>query len=151
MRHLSKLSAFAKATADVVLMACQPKPWRRLVFLTLSACTIVGTEDDQTAKMRKELIHRAVTDHAKEIRGCYDYELKKDPKTPSGKVSLDWEVDPDGHAQKINVTDAESTLKISTLNKCLIDTFTEINFPPPSKGMDLHIKYPLVFTNEGKK
>lgn len=121
-----------------------------LIFLALTGCTIVGTEDESTTNMRKQLIGRAVHDHAVEIKKCYDYELKKDPKLPKLKVVMNWEVDTEGHPQKIVATPEDSPI-IVTFNKCLEDVFTEIVFPPPAKGQDLKVKYPMVFTPEAPK
>jgi hypothetical protein len=122
-----------------------------IFFLVLSGCTIVGTENDPPPEQRNQMIRSVVIDHKKEILGCYDYELKKDAKMAAGKVTMKWEIDGDGHPQKIGIDEPKSTLKVETLNKCLIDVFTELNFPPPSKGTDIRVTYPLVFNNDGAK
>jgi hypothetical protein len=121
-----------------------------LSCLWLSSCTIVGTEDEQTTNMRKELIHRAVRDHANEIGKCYSYEATKDPKF-STKILMEWEIDSEGHPQKITATTVEPNKNPETFNKCLVDVFTEITFPPSTKGQEMKVKFPLMFSPEGSK
>lgn len=120
-------------------------------FLGLSGCAIIGTSIDPPREQRNQIIRSVVIDHKKEILSCYDYELKKDTKASAGKVTMHWEIDSDGHPQKVGVDEGKSTLKIVTLNKCLTDAFTEMIFPPPSNGTDIRVTYPLVFNNDGAK
>lgn len=125
-----------------------------LVFLACG-CTVVGVNEEPTAStadQKSQLLRKAVLEHKKRLLGCYDYELKKDPQTPAGKVLIEWDVDDAGHAQNIRMDEAASTIKIATLTKCLSDEIREIDFPiAPNKGTNLHIRFPFAFHPEDSK
>lgn len=75
------------------------------------------------------------------IKYCYENELQQNPSL-SGKVVLSWTVDLQGSVPKAFV--AESTLKNSNVESCMVRVVKRWRFDPPQGGLCL-IQYPFTF------
>lgn len=90
----------------------------------------------------KEAVRRTIRDHLKQIRECYETELKKTPDL-AGKIVLKWEVNDKG---RVISTGVQSDLpKKSEVGACILAKIETWIFPAPQKGQTVHIVYPFVF------
>jgi len=93
----------------------------------------------------KEGIRSKIKEHIKEIMGCYNGPVAKDP-TLKGKIVIDWTVDYTGKVTQATVNDSKTTLKDQTVQSGLTDKFKSWTFPPAPKGQTVTASYPFVFS-----
>ena len=77
------------------------------------------------------------------FRECYTTFLTTEPETKSGKVVLDWQVQPDGSVLRPEVVRSE--LPQATLGGCLRDEVAKLVFPPPPSGTTRYVEHTFRF------
>jgi serine/threonine-protein kinase len=95
--------------------------------------------------LAKEDIQKVVREHFGAMRGCYEAALRRSPKA-EGKVAIAFEIDPAGEIFFARVN--EGTLPDATAQKCVLELFRGLRFPPPSGG-SATVVYPIAFTPGG--
>lgn len=103
------------------------------------------------AKIEREEIRKAIIKHRKEIKSCYDNELKKAKKDIFGKIIFQWDIDENGrvvteeskHAQKAKVV--KDTLGNEKVSTCILNILVNTEFPKPPDGQIARVKFPFSF------
>ncbi|MBX7102410.1 MAG: AgmX/PglI C-terminal domain-containing protein [Myxococcaceae bacterium] len=92
----------------------------------------------------KELVRKVVTQHAHEVRACYQKELEANPKF-HGKLVVSFVIGLKGEVQWPKV--ASSDLPPSPLDDCVIKTVAKWSFPPPTGGT-VSVSYPFILVGK---
>lgn len=79
--------------------------------------------------------------HIGEIQYCYEKQLVAQPDL-SGRVVLQWVVDPSGHVESVTVT--ESSMPSDAVTRCMKAKVTNWRFAPPRTGATT-VRFPFVF------
>jgi hypothetical protein len=90
-----------------------------------------------------ERVRKVIRDHEAQVRYCYEQQLARDPKV-EGKVSIRWQIDPDGHASNATVNRAETTLPGDEVPECIMSRVVTWEFPKPSSGGLAIVTYPWI-------
>ena len=85
---------------------------------------------------------KVVSAHTGEIKACYDETLAKN-KNLSGKLTMAWEVLPDGNVKTAEVICGGATLEDADLENCLITKSKTWTFPKTEH--EVRIEYPIIF------
>jgi len=91
----------------------------------------------------RSLIDEVIKRKMRQIRYCYQRELAKDPSM-AGKVVIGFTIAGNGSVSKANVK--SSTLGASTVEKCVVDRFYQMQFPEPKGGGIVLVSYPFIFS-----
>jgi len=89
------------------------------------------------------MIRRVVRRHVNEIRYCYQKELQLYPDGLDGRVSIRFEIQPDGTVSSSQV--ASSTLGNTSIESCLQATPRRWLFPRARGGSLTVVSYPFYF------
>jgi hypothetical protein len=88
-------------------------------------------------------VKNTLTKWQSQFRDCYMEFLKTEPKTKSGKVVLDWQIQPDGSTLRPEVVRSE--FPESTLGYCLQQEVAQLAFPPPPSGTSRYVEHTFRF------
>lgn len=105
-----------------------------------------GTGMETLGGLTKEDIRRALAEHRRAIRNCYEVALLK-RKELEGKMSFKWKISPLGGVEFIDLLATEFNL--TSFEGCVQDVVKNIIFPKAPNGQPTVVKYPFVF--QGKK
>lgn len=102
----------------------------------------IGSSANQAqGTLDRSEIRRVVNSWAPKLTQCYEPELAQDPMLVV-KTAPRFVIGPDG---KVVSADISPSTGIARLDKCLIQTFLQMQFPPPSGGGNVTVSYPLHF------
>lgn len=96
-----------------------------------------------TGSLSKEVIRRVVRQHINEIRFCYEQALAKNPSL-AGKVIVQFIIDDQGNVISSKVK--STTLKDTTVEKCIVEALERWTFPSPEGGGTVKVTYPFSFS-----
>jgi hypothetical protein len=99
--------------------------------------TVVGDLD-------KNIIRRYIRRKLPEIRFCYEKELQVRHDL-SGTVVVDFNISPRGAVQGTTA----SGMGEKTVEGCVADAISSIQFPAPTGGGIVHVRYPFQFEQAG--
>ena len=88
-------------------------------------------------------VKNTLTKRQSQFRECYTSFLTTEPETKSGRVVLDWQVQPDGSVLRPEVVRSE--LPQATLGECLRDEVARMTFPPPPSGATRYVEHTFRF------
>jgi len=88
-------------------------------------------------------VKNTLTKRQSQFRECYTSFLTTEPETKSGRVVLDWQVQPDGSVLRPEVVRSE--LPQATLGECLRDEVARMTFPPPPSGAARYVEHTFRF------
>ena len=92
-------------------------------------------------ELSKEEIQKVINSHIGEIQYCYEKQLNKQPGL-SGRVVLEWVVNPVGHVTVVKVS--QSSMNSAEATNCMMTKLKGWKFPPP-RGGSVTIVFPFVF------
>lgn len=128
---------------------------KRLVFLFLffftflSACTHVESGQPQVSSQQKGqpapeagTIESLVKPKLSDLNACYKEEQRRNPKA-SGKVMFSFVILKNGRTAEVRLL--ASTLKSPVMEGCLVGKMEAWQFPVPSDGQELRVRYPFSF------
>ena len=95
--------------------------------------------------LKPEDIQKVVRTQFPQLRVCYEAVLARAPNA-EGKVAVLFEIDPVGDIFFVRVE--EGTLPDATAQKCVLELFRGMHFPPPSGGQ-ASVVYPISFSPGG--
>jgi pSer/pThr/pTyr-binding forkhead associated (FHA) protein/outer membrane biosynthesis protein TonB len=104
-----------------------------------------GQEEEFTGTIDKEAVRRVVRAGNREVRGCYERELNKNPNL-EGKVVLEWEIGEAGKVLKVRVK--TSTIGNAELESCMMARLQSWRFPEPPSGLTAVVQYPFMLMNQ---
>ena len=92
-------------------------------------------------------VKNTIVKHAKSIQDCYLSLIESTPELPeSGKVLVDWQIDPGGKVFGAGVVrDEFSNKKFQT---CLKTNIGGIVFPAPPSGRSIYVEHTFLFRKE---
>ena len=154
------------STRSVFLLALIPS-----VFL-LSALAYFGYELTKTRKENQELVQQliqirqqvggsgegqdtylkgavknTIVKHAKSIQVCFLKLIESNPDIPeSGRVLVDWQIDPGGQVFEAGVIRDEFSNK--EFQTCVGSEIGDIVFPATPSGRSVYVEHTLVFRKE---
>jgi hypothetical protein len=98
-----------------------------------------------SGRLPPEVIQRVVRLNHGRFRGCYQKALLAKPRL-SGRVAVRFVIGPVGHV--MSVSDEGSTLDSPATIRCVLESFSKLEFPIPEGG-DVTVVYPLRLTPGG--
>ena len=100
----------------------------------------------QVMNLSKEVVTTEIDRNMKSLTACYDDELKAKP-TLHGTITTSFVVQPDGKVSNVKV--AESTLKDQSVEMCVIEIYSKMQFPKADQKTE--VTFPLTFNNVVKE
>ena len=108
-----------------------------------------GSEEGKKAYL-KGAVKNTIVKHAQSIQGCYLSLIESTPDIlESGKVLIDWQIDPRGKVFEVGVVRDEFSNK--EFQACLREKIREIIFPAPPSVRPVYVEHTLLFRKEDKK
>lgn len=96
---------------------------------------------------KNEVKNTILKNAADAIQSCYKKWLEKNPNFVQGKVTVDWQILPDGKVDRPEIVSSE----ISDINACILSNIAQLEFPPPPDGEPYYVVHKFFFKNEEKK
>jgi outer membrane biosynthesis protein TonB len=96
---------------------------------------------DTSGGLSREQILKVVLSHQAAIQFCYEKELQRFPHL-SGKVTLEWKVDLDGHVVTVKV--GSSSMNNASVEQCMTRQVKAWQFPKPN-GVVALVSFPFFF------
>jgi TonB family protein len=93
---------------------------------------------------RKSIVEVVATQRSR-FRWCYETRLASNPNL-AGKISVRFTISGKGRVSDAVV--ASSSVGDPLVERCVVDAFKRLVFPPPSQGEDVVVTYPLRFDPE---
>lgn len=116
-------------------------------LLTILMAIPLASASRASTKIDRDGIRSVFKKHSAHFQQCYQEALKEDD-TLSGKVMLDFDINPDGSVGRSGVNEGRSTLHSEILEACLLATLKSKIFPANDKDTIFQIFYPIVFNNK---
>ena len=105
-----------------------------------------GSEEGQEAYL-KGAVKNTIVKHSQSIQGCYLSLIESTPELPeSGKVLVDWQIDPRGKVFEAGGVRDEFSNK--EFQACLREKIREIIFPAPPSVRSVYIEHTFLFRKE---
>ena len=92
---------------------------------------------------QQQQVKNTLTKQQAQFRDCYTAFLKTEPETKSGKLVLDWQIQPDGSVLRPQIVRSEFTG--TTLGDCLREEVAKLTFPPPPFGTARYVEHTFRF------
>jgi hypothetical protein len=128
-----------------------------ICFVALVACaekttkpeTAKATEADNQLRgdVDREAVRKAIRQNLSPIKDCYESELKKQ-KDLNGKIIVDFEIKDDGFIKSTKIKD--TTMHNKSVEDCVANVITKIQFPAAPKGKTALVSYPFVFGSSNR-
>ena len=105
-----------------------------------------GSGEGQEAYL-KGAVKNTIVKHSQSIQGCYLSLIESTPELPeSGKVLVDWQIDPEGKVFEAGVVRDEFSNK--EFQACLREKIGEIIFPAPPSVRSVYVDHTFLFRKE---
>ena len=98
----------------------------------------------QAGRLGRESIQRVVQRHLREVKYCYEAELRRHPRLV-GRLKVRFTIDPKGRV--VSSERLSSTLGNATVESCVLKATRRGVFPAPADGKPLKVVYPFVFSS----
>lgn len=101
--------------------------------------------DVSSMPFNAESIKTVVAWYQPKIQGCYEEHLAgvKSKKPPEGKLVTSWVITPDGLVKKAQIVGKKSTVRLPSMNDCVIAVLSIMSFPRPDDKKEHPIEYPF--------
>jgi hypothetical protein len=93
-------------------------------------------------------VRNTIVKNTSVIQPCYLKHLEKKDAVTSGHLQLDWQISPSGEVISPQVV--TSNLEDKDLEKCIVDKFKTLKFPPPPSDKPVYSSFNYVFHKEGE-
>ncbi len=95
----------------------------------------------------KGAVKNTIVKHAKSIQSCFLKMIESSPDIPeSGKVLVDWQIDPRGEVFEAGVVRDEFSNK--EFQSCIRKNIGNIVFPAPPSGRSVYVEHTFLFRKE---
>ncbi len=91
-------------------------------------------------------VKNTITKKNIEIRTCYNSFLESKPELVSGRLIVDWQVNPDGSVKNAELV--RSQINSPKLASCLISKINSWSFPPPPSGRATYVAHTFLFKTQ---
>ena len=106
----------------------------------------VGTGEGQESFL-KGAVKNTIVKNAQSIQSCFLKLIESTPELPgSGKVLVDWQIDPRGKVFEVGVVRDEFSNK--EFQACLREKIGNIVFPAPPSGRSIYVEHTFLFRKE---
>lgn len=95
----------------------------------------------------KEVIFAEILRASPSMKACYELGLSS-RRDLGGKFAVAWQIAPDGHVLKTEVTDDE--LQHEPTTRCLLNVVERMQFPAPHGGGLVNVTFPWIFKAAGE-
>jgi TonB family protein len=95
-----------------------------------------------------ELVQRVVRTHISEIRRCYERAMTELSPSTAGRVTIEWDIAPDGHVASARVAETAIEPSAPSLEQCMVDAIRRLQFPAPEGGGTVRVRYPFNLRTE---
>lgn len=109
-----------------------------VVFWALLGCQ---SKPKNEMPPEKASVREIIMSHVGDVADCYTATLKRNPKF-TGKLVLEWEVNPIGDPKDITVIQSAAP----KLDKCISEKLANWAFSPPPNNQVMRVRYPFVFS-----
>jgi len=93
-------------------------------------------------------VRNTIVKNNSQIQECYLKHLEKKDAVSSGRVQVDWQIDPAGDTLSPQVV--VSTLDDKDLDACILGKVKSFKFPPPPSDKPVYTTFTYVFRKEGE-
>ena len=105
-----------------------------------------GSEEGQESYL-KGAVKNTIVKHAQSIQICFLKLIESNPDIPeSGRVLVDWQIDPEGKVFETGVVRDEFSNK--KFQSCLKTNIGGIVFPAPPSGRSIYVEHTFLFRKE---
>ncbi len=120
---------------------------RELLQQLLQVRQQVGGSGEGQEAYLKGAVKNTIVKHAKSIQSCFLKMIESSPDIPeSGKVLVDWQIDPRGEVFEAGVVRDEFSNK--EFQTCLKTNIGGIVFPAPPSGRSIYVEHTFLFRKE---
>ena len=120
---------------------------RELLQQLLQVRQQVGGSGEGQEAYIKGAVKNTIVKHAKSIQSCFLKMIESSPDIPeSGKVLVDWQIDPRGEVFEAGVVRDEFSNK--EFQTCLKTNIGGIVFPAPPSGRSIYVEHTFLFKKE---
>ena len=120
---------------------------RELLQQLLQVRQQVGGSGEGQESYLKGAVKNTIVKHSQSIQGCYLSLIESTTDIPeSGKVLVDWQIDPRGKVFEAGVVrDEFSNMEFQS---CLGKKISNIVFPAPPSGRSIYVEHTFLFRKE---
>ena len=93
-------------------------------------------------------VRNTIVKNNSQIQECYLKHLEKKNAISSGRVQVDWQIDPSGDTLSPQVV--VSSLEDKDLDDCILGKVKSFKFPPPPSDKQIYTTFTYVFRKEGE-
>ena len=123
---------------------------RELLQQLLQVRQQVGGSGEGQEAYIKGAVKNTIVKHAQSIQSCFLKLIESNPDIPeSGRVLVDWQIDPGGKVFEAGVIRDEFSSK--EFKACLREKIGEIIFPEPPSVRPVYVEHTFLFRKEDKK
>ena len=120
---------------------------RELLKQLLQVRQQVGGSGEGQEAYLKGAVKNTIVKHAKSIQSCFLKLIESTPELPeSGRVLVDWQIDPGGKVFEAGVIRDEFSNK--EFQTCLKTNIGGIVFPAPPSGRSIYVEHTFLFRKE---
>lgn len=101
---------------------------------------------DRVADYKANELPNALQRQSAALKACYDIYLQDEPDLAEGKVTIDFQIDPDGTVSSPGIVKTE--LDDHALSDCLVARVAGFAFPPPPDRKKTYASHTFVFQKE---
>ncbi|MCB9597864.1 MAG: energy transducer TonB [Sandaracinaceae bacterium] len=103
------------------------------------------TDGGVRGRLDATAIRDVVRDHRDELGFCFAWQLHSHPDL-NGRVTMEFEIGPDGHVTEARV--ADDALGDETVTRCFTGVTRRMEFPEPEGGGTVTVRYPFILSPE---
>lgn len=103
-----------------------------------------GSEKDVDPYEKNEVKNTILKGAADSIQSCFKSWVHNQSHFTSGKIIVDWQIQPDGTPLKPEIVSSD----ISDINNCVLNSLSSLKFPPPPTGKPWYVVHKFFFKKE---
>lgn len=101
-----------------------------------------GKDAEFLGAIEKNEVRRVIREHIREIRNCFERELRRSPDA-KGTLVLEWDIEEEGRVSLCKVK--TNPFNDDTVALCIASRVKTWHFPAPPKDQVVRVTYPIVF------
>ena len=107
-----------------------------------------GDETVVVGAIDRDAIDAAIKAHKDEFQYCHEREMNAGHPKLAGKIIAAFVIGGSGRSSQLAI--ASSSMDDANVDRCVLSVISRIQFPLPSGGVPVTIKYPFNFGNASK-
>ncbi|MGC4113754.1 MAG: AgmX/PglI C-terminal domain-containing protein [Myxococcales bacterium] len=130
----------AAVGASAVTVSAKGQEPIRLELSSEPSSAPSSTHKSKKRPLDRGAIHKEIARHTKQVQGCYEKALPKNPKL-AGKLEMQWTILPEGTVGSVRIK--SSTLEDASVGTCVLALAKSWHFPESDE--EATIAFPFVF------